>query len=174
MSNQNKIDQLYLDFCENICKLSKGAKYKVGAVLVKEGRPLANGYNGTPPGYINGEDIFDSNKVRTDETLRKEHREWSAQYEVHAEMNALLYAAKKGIPTEGATLYCSLQPCHNCMKHAICAGINRIVYRYKHKSLNYDSYTIEMLSHCAVELDHIPLPNEGGECGSHQNFCKNC
>lgn len=47
---------------------------------------------------------------------------------VHAEMNALLSCARAGIATDRATLYCTTFPCHNCAKHIIDAGIERVVY----------------------------------------------
>jgi deoxycytidylate deaminase len=47
---------------------------------------------------------------------------------VHAEMEALISCARKGISTVGATLYCTTFPCHNCAKHIVAAGIRRVVY----------------------------------------------
>ena len=47
---------------------------------------------------------------------------------VHAEMNALLDAARRGVPVQGATLYCTTFPCHNCARHIIAAGIARVVF----------------------------------------------
>jgi deoxycytidylate deaminase len=47
---------------------------------------------------------------------------------VHAEMNALLDAARRGIPVQGATLYTTTFPCHNCARHIIGAGISRVVF----------------------------------------------
>ena len=154
-SKQTEFDNLYLDFCESLQRLSNGAKYKVGAVLVMDSRPLVNGYNGTPPGYPNGTDLFDFQEVWQNETKRVEHREWSSKFEIHAEMNALMYAARKGIPVEGSTLYCSMQPCHNCLKHMLSAGVKRVVYRYKHRSFDYEQDTISMINHCNVSVEHI-------------------
>lgn len=47
---------------------------------------------------------------------------------VHAEMDALTSCARSGISTQGATLYCTTFPCHNCAKHIVAAGISRVVY----------------------------------------------
>ena len=47
---------------------------------------------------------------------------------VHAEMNALTDAARLGRATKGATLYCTTFPCHNCAKHIVASGIDRVVY----------------------------------------------
>lgn len=48
--------------------------------------------------------------------------------DVHAEMSAVVAAARRGTATEGAYLYCTTFPCHNCAKHIIAAGIQRVVY----------------------------------------------
>jgi deoxycytidylate deaminase len=47
---------------------------------------------------------------------------------VHAEMEAVLSAARRGVPTQNATLACTNSPCHNCMRHLIAAGIRRVIY----------------------------------------------
>ena len=47
---------------------------------------------------------------------------------VHAEMEALLSCARKGVSTKGATIYCTTFPCHNCAKHIIASGIDRVVF----------------------------------------------
>ena len=49
-------------------------------------------------------------------------------YEIHAEMNAIIWAARKGISIEGATIYVTLEPCSECSKNLIASGIKRIVY----------------------------------------------
>lgn len=47
---------------------------------------------------------------------------------VHAEMDALLSCARNNISSKRATLYCTTFPCHNCAKHIVAAGIERVVY----------------------------------------------
>lgn len=47
---------------------------------------------------------------------------------VHAEMNALMDAARRGVALRGATLYCTTFPCHVCARHILAAGIRRVVY----------------------------------------------
>lgn len=49
--------------------------------------------------------------------------------DVHAEMAALMSAARRGVPVEGATLYTTTFPCHTCARHIVAAGIDRVVYR---------------------------------------------
>jgi len=106
---------------------SKCVSKQVGAVIVKDGRILSTGYNGTPAGYTNCCEHWDGEYT-------KDHHEWSKTYEIHAEMNAIIWAARKGISIEGATIYVTLEPCSECSKNVIASGIKRIVYNkaYEH------------------------------------------
>lgn len=66
---------------------------------------------------------------------------------VHAEMEALLSCGRAGIPTSGAILYCTTFPCHNCAKHIIAAGIERVVYVEpypKSRALDFHSESIHL------------------------------
>lgn len=74
---------------------------------------------------------------------------------VHAEMEALLSCSRAGVPTTGATLYCTTFPCHNCAKHIIASGINRVVYVEpypKSRALDFHSESIQLKS----ELETAP------------------
>lgn len=73
---------------------------------------------------------------------------------VHAEMDALTSCTRSGIPTVGATLYCTTFPCHNCAKHIIASGIKRVVYVEpypKSRALDFHSESIQLLSEFGVE-----------------------
>lgn len=72
---------------------------------------------------------------------------------VHAEMDALLSCSRAGIPTVGSTLYCTTFPCHNCAKHIIASGINRVVYVEpypKSRALDFHSESIKLKSEIEV------------------------
>ncbi|MDY0116787.1 MAG: dCMP deaminase family protein [Sulfurimonadaceae bacterium] len=120
-------DENFINIAQEIAKASKCVSKQVGAVIVKDGRILSTGYNGTPSGYINCAEHWEG--AYTDE-----HHEWSKTYEIHAEMNAIIWAARKGISIEGATIYVTLEPCSECSKNIIATGIKRIVYEkpYEH------------------------------------------
>ena len=115
----------FINIASEIASASKCVSKQVGAVIVKDGRILSTGYNGTPAGYINCKDHWKGEYT-------KEHHEWSKTYEIHAEMNAIIWAARKGISVEGATIY--VEPCSECSKNLIASGIKRIVYAkpYEH------------------------------------------
>ena len=90
----------------------------VGAVIAKEGRIISSGYAGPPSGFPH---CTEACKVASSAN-------GGCQRTIHAEMNALAYAARHGISTEGATLYCTDSPCLNCAKPLINTGIIRVCY----------------------------------------------
>lgn len=120
-------DANFINIATELASASKCVSKQVGAVIVKDGRILSTGYNGTPAGYQNCRDHWNNEYT-------SEHHEWSKTYEIHAEMNAIIWAARKGISIEGATIYVTLEPCSECSKNLIASGITRIVYAkpYEH------------------------------------------
>ena len=123
---QLKLDEVFINIAKEIGSLSHCTRSKVGAVLVKDGNVISFGYNGTPAGMDNG---CEENNVTKDEVI-------------HAEMNAILKAAKSGNAVDGSTLYLSLSPCQNCCKLIIQSGIKRVVYLEGYRDLK----PIEFLS----------------------------
>ncbi|MEV3840083.1 anti-phage dCTP deaminase, partial [Aeromonas dhakensis] len=78
---------------------------------------------------------------------------------VHAEMDALLSCGRAGIPTSGSTIYCTTFPCHNCAKHIIASGVERVVYVEpypKSRALDFHSESITLKS----ELEESTLDNK--------------
>jgi len=141
-------DTIFLKIATELSKASKCVSKQVGAVIVKDGRILSTGYNGTPAGFINCSEHWKGEYT-------KEHHEWSKTYEIHAEMNAIIWAAREGISIEGATIYVTLEPCSECSKNVIASGIKRIVYakeyEYTHskvisKFIKDNGVSIEQLS----------------------------
>lgn len=120
-------DKNFINIATELATASKCVSKQVGAVIVKDGRILSTGYNGTPAGYTNCVDHWDGKYT-------PEHHEWSKTYEIHAEMNAIIWAARQGISIEGATIYVTLEPCSECSKNLTASGIKRIVYAksYEH------------------------------------------
>jgi dCMP deaminase len=95
----------------------------VGALIVRDRQILCTGYNGAPRGLPHcppggPENEWPVGCMRAGHCIRT----------LHAEQNALLQAAKFGIPTEGASMYVTCQPCNGCAKMIINAGINRVIY----------------------------------------------
>ena len=94
------------------------ASKKVGAVIIRDNRPISVGYNGDYAGSANcpGAALC----------LTAEGR--CGGDTIHAEMNAILFAAKNGIKTDGASIYITCAPCKNCAKALIQAGIAHVYY----------------------------------------------
>ena len=131
-------DKNFINIAHEIASASKCVSKQVGAVIVKDGGILSTGYNGTPAGYTNCSEHWN-------DEYTKDHHEWSKTYEIHAEMNALIWAARKGISIEGGTIYVTLEPCSECSKNLIAAGIKKIIYdkAYEHTNSNVISKFIK-------------------------------
>lgn len=114
MTELDKWDRRFLKIAYEVSSWSKDPGTKVGAVLVKDRRIISSGYNGFPQGI---EDL----------PSRYDDRETKLNLTVHAEVNAILNAAKNGAVTAGSTLYVTFPPCISCSTAVIQAGISRIV-----------------------------------------------
>jgi len=108
---------------------SKCVSKKVGSVIVHDNRIISMGYNGTPSGFINCCDHFDTTYLPV---LRNVHHEWSDKFEIHSELNAIIFCAKHGINIQNAEIYVTLFPCDQCIKNLIQSGIKKIYYLYEY------------------------------------------
>ena len=152
--NDISLHLTFMRILSEFAKLSHCTSKQVAAMAVKDGRIIATGINGTAPGYTNCDDIFDKNNFD-----RELHHKFSETYEVHAEMNMILYAAKNGITLFGSTLYCSMMPCWNCIKHISVTGIKRIIYSNKYDLLS-ESDEVSIYNYCnklGIELVYLNL-----------------
>lgn len=125
----NKWDARFMELAETVGKWSScyQSGRHIGAVIVRDKRILTTGYNGAPAGL--------PSCAEREECLRRKLEIPSGTrhelcYAIHAEQNALIQAAKLGVSVQGATLYCTHQPCSICTKLIINAGIARVVYKY--------------------------------------------
>lgn len=118
---------------------------QVGAIIVKNKRILTTGYNGAPEGVKSCKERGECLRIKNDiaSGTRLE-----LCYAVHAEQNAIVQAARLGIVLEGATLYCTHQPCVICAKMIINAGIKRIVYKDGYP----DEFSVQLLNEAGVSL----------------------
>lgn len=110
---QLRYDKAYLRMAETWAKLSYCERKQVGAIIVKDGMIISDGYNGSPSGFDN----------RCEDEDNKTH--W---YVLHAEANAILKVAKSTHNAKDATLYLTLSPCKECSKLILQAGITRVVF----------------------------------------------
>jgi dCMP deaminase len=100
----------------------------VGAVLVREGRIVATGYNGTPRGFPRCNEAERGCHRCADRASYASGSAYDVCICVHAEQNAVLQAARLGYSLEGAHCYTTLRPCFGCLKELRQAGVTRIVY----------------------------------------------
>ena len=80
-------------------------------------------------------------------------------YAVHAEQNAIIQAAKLGIMLEGATLYCTHQPCVICAKMIINAGIKKVIYKHGYP----DEFSMNLFEEAGLEVVKYPGEEDGKE-----------
>lgn len=116
-------DEYFLEMANLVSKRATCIRRQVGAVVVKDKRVLATGYNGAPSGLPHCLDIGclrDKLKIPSGER----HELCRG---LHAEQNALIQASLYGISLKGSTLYATNQPCIICAKMLINAGIKEIV-----------------------------------------------
>jgi len=117
-------DQCFMDTAFIFSRRGTCLRLSVGACLVKNNRIISVGYCGAPPG-----------KPHCEEVGCKEGKDGGCERTIHAELNAIIFAAKNGIPTEGSTLYVTHSPCLNCVKAIITAGVKRVVYSISYRDV---------------------------------------
>lgn len=143
----DKWDKRFMDLTETIAKWSSCYREdrNVGAVIVRNKRILTTGYNGAPSGIKSCKEKGECLRVKLGIESGKRHE---LCYAIHAEQNAIIQAAKIGVCIEGATLYCTHQPCAICSKMIVNAGISRIVYKHPYP----DEFAFEILKEAGVKL----------------------
>lgn len=139
---QLRYDKAYLRMAQTWSELSHCTRKQVGAIIVKDGMIISDGFNGTPSGFDNC----------CENSLGDTH--W---YVLHAEANAILKVAKSTHNCHGATLYLTLSPCKDCSKLVVQSGIERIVYINGYK----DQSGVEFLKEAGIEIDQIVNPFDG-------------
>lgn len=121
-------DLIYMKLANELANRSHCVRAHVGAVLAKDTRIISIGYNGPPAGTHNCDVEWPNEGCARDS-------KGSCSLALHAEQNAILYAAKNGAKVEGATLYTTLSPCIACARLILSSGIKMVYY-----STSYASY----------------------------------
>ena len=114
-------DDIYMDLAKNLAERSHCVKIKVGAVLTKDTRIVSLGYNGPPAGTNNCDEEWPDKGCPRDS-------KGGCSLAVHAEQNALIYAAKNNVPLENCSIYVTLAPCLNCARIIYASGIKKVIY----------------------------------------------
>ena len=145
--NNEKWDKRFMDVAELVATWSScfQENRQIGSVIAKNKRILTTGYNGASSGIESCKDR--GNCMRRDLGIPSGTRHEMC-YATHAEQNAIIQAARLGISIEGATLYCTHQPCIICAKMIINSGIRRIVYKHGYP----DEFALKLLHEAGVEV----------------------
>ena len=114
---------------------------KIGCVIVKNKRIMTTGYNGAP-----------REKLGIPSGTKQE-----ICYATHAEQNAIIQAARLGVSIDGATLYCTHQPCSLCTRMIINAGIRRVVYEQGYP----DDFSLQLFHDAQIPIEQYD-PATGG------------
>jgi dCMP deaminase len=160
-------------------------RHGVGAVLVKDKRCIAGGYNGSAPGDVHCCDPETFRECKTcggrvslyadsdspamlsicadgcGHTLQEKHgghlmRDGHCVRTIHSEMNALMQCALDGTPPQGATLYTTASPCFDCAKSIIRSGIVKVYYGQPYDSrYGLSSDVRDMLMRAGLEVEQL-------------------
>lgn len=137
-------DEYFMNIVELVKSRSTCLRRQVGALIVKDKRILASGYNGAPVGCKHCDEVG---------CMREELKIPSGQrHEIcratHAEQNAIAQAAYSGTSVKDSVLYVTTQPCVLCAKLAINAGISKIVFKGDYP----DELSMELLKEAGVRV----------------------
>jgi dCMP deaminase len=151
-------DEYFINLCDLVATRATCDRKQVGSVIVKNNRIISTGYNGAPEGlphcnspdtYIKCSYCYHEEELKDgilepysrcincyEKLTEKDIRYGGHDIEndhclrvIHSEVNAISQAARVGIATEGATIYCNTKPCYTCLKIIISAGIKEVVYK---------------------------------------------
>ncbi|HLD88201.1 MAG TPA: cytidine/deoxycytidylate deaminase family protein [Candidatus Omnitrophota bacterium] len=144
MSKRPDWDEYFMKLAMLASERATCPRMHCGCVLVKAKNVIATGYNGSIPGDEHCDDagclLVDDHCVRT----------------VHAEMNALIQAARRGHAVEGASAYITNMPCTTCAKALITAGVKRVVvFSDYHKTM-----ATEFFAKAGAIIDRVPMPGK--------------
>lgn len=140
-------DDYFMEITKLVAKRSTCLRRHVGAVIVRDRRILATGYNGAPRGMKHCSELG---------CLREKMGVPSGRMQelcrgLHAEQNAIIQAALFGVSIENSHIYTVTQPCVVCAKMIINAGIKRIVFDEPYP----DQLAEDMIKEAGIELVNI-------------------
>lgn len=137
-------EEYFMDIAILVAKRSTCLRRAVGALIVKDKRILATGYNGAPSGIRHCVEV---GCLRETLNIKSGQRHELCRG-IHAEQNAIIQAAYHGAPIKDASLYCTNLPCSICTKMIINAGIKKIYYQEGYA----DELSKDMLAEAEIEV----------------------
>lgn len=137
-------DEYFMNIVELVKERSTCLRREVGAIIVKDRRILATGYNGAPAGCRH---CIEIGCIRDELNVPSGERHELCRAS-HAEQNAIVQAAMYGVPIKGSTIYVTTQPCVICSKLIINAGIKKVIYKGDYP----DDLSMQLLSEAGIEI----------------------
>lgn len=168
----NKKEQEWIfSFCRialEIATHSSCCRKQVAALIVKNGRIVSTGINGSPSGQLECKDYFSDyckehsidNKIfktrlnDVNDDLNKLHHTFAERYEIHSEQNAIAELSKNEVNAIGADMICTLSPCSNCAKLIVAAGIKRLFFIEQY---DRDTSGIDLCANSGLEVYKVDL-----------------
>jgi len=120
-------DLTYLKMAELMALRGTCKRAKVGCVIAVDNRVVVVSYNGALPNHEHCTDTICNSSA-------------PCLNSVHAEANAIYFAAKKGIPLEGGTIYVTHSPCNKCAEAIIQAGIKKVIFGTVYRDTNFATF----------------------------------
>jgi len=148
-------DDYFMAITCEVSNRSTCLRRHTGAVLVRDKRILATGYNGAPRGLAHCAEV---GCLREQKGIASGHRHELCRG-IHAEQNAVIQAALHGVAIEGASIYSTHQPCVLCAKILINAGVTEIVFMEPYP----DELSEEMLREAGVKVRQLESEAAEGE-----------
>ena len=140
-------DDYFMEITRLVAKRSTCLRRHVGAIIVRDKRILATGYNGAPRGLPH---CSETGCLREKMGVPPGQKQELCRG-LHAEQNAIIQAALSGVSIENSQLYSVTRPCVVCAKMIINAGIKRVVFEEGYP----DSLAEQMLDEAGVEMVNI-------------------
>lgn len=140
-------DEYFMEIAHVVMKRSTCLRRQVGAVIVKDKRILATGYNGAPSGIAHCSEV---GCLRDQMNVPSGERHELCRG-LHAEQNAIIQAAMSGVSIKGSWMYVTHHPCSLCAKMIINAGIKKVIYKGDYP----DALAAALLDEAGVDVNKL-------------------
>lgn len=163
------INEVMMDAALLFAERSTCARVKAGAVISVDRHIVSTGYNGNAPGrehcQTHFERIFEEIRSKYSpsitfsawqetEGFKKMHHTWALRNELHAEMNAIIYAARRGIEIKSSSIYTTYSPCLFCTKAILQAGIKEVYYNKEYDKPE-GKESLEVLKENGIRVEQV-------------------
>lgn len=149
MNTRPSWDEYFSGLVREIAKRATCDRGRSGCIIVRDKRIVCTGYVGSPSGMAHCDEADHLLKrVIDDDGSERMH----CVRTIHAEQNAICQAARHGIPLQGTTLYCTMEPCRTCAMLIASVGITRVVAQRKYHAAQD---TREIFTNVGIDMDVI-------------------